>query len=371
MLDQGRDAPSGAPTSWSVTSRRRPTEDRARPRGPRGAPRAQVAYRDTSRRRWDSRRSSKRQPGRRPGRRAGRHERPGERRREAPAGRRGTARRRRRGHHHVNLRPRVAQRRERADHRRPAARDGARTTSYGPADQIELVDMSPQALRRRMAHGNVYSAEKLDSAPSRDFREGNLTVLRSLVLLGLADRVDEGLERYRDQHEIDSTWAAPASASSCRSAVGPESSTLMRRAARIATRALRVGAAGASRYPPIRAHRERRPTSSTRLRRQGQGAGRHLPHGRRRRPGRRDPGLRPRGERDPGRDRRQPAWPGLDAAPWPGVGERVVWGRGTSTSTSSPTTTRAGCLRSRPSTTWDCALPARRPRLRHCCSPAM
>ncbi|RYB94159.1 sensor histidine kinase KdpD [Nocardioides oleivorans] len=103
------------------------------------------------------------------------------------------------------------------------------------ADQIELVDMSPQSLRRRMAHGNVYAADKIDAALSRYFREGNLTALRELALLWLADRVDEGLERYRDQHEIDSTWATrerivvPVSG-------GPESSTLMRRAARIASR---------------------------------------------------------------------------------------------------------------------------------------
>ena len=103
------------------------------------------------------------------------------------------------------------------------------------ADQIELVDMSPQALRRRMAHGNIYTADKIDAALSRYFREGNLTALRELALLWLADRVDEGLERYREQHEIDSTWATrerivvPVSG-------GPESSTLMRRAARIASR---------------------------------------------------------------------------------------------------------------------------------------
>lgn len=103
------------------------------------------------------------------------------------------------------------------------------------ADQIELVDMSPQALRRRMAHGNIYTADKIDAALSRYFREGNLTALRELALLWLADRVDEGLERYREQHEIDSTWATrerivvPVSG-------GPESSTLMRRAARITSR---------------------------------------------------------------------------------------------------------------------------------------
>lgn len=103
------------------------------------------------------------------------------------------------------------------------------------ADQIELVDMSPQALRRRMAHGNVYRPEKVDAALSNYFREGNLTALRELALLWLADRVDEGLARYRTDHDIESTWATrerivvPVSG-------GPESTTLMRRAARVSSR---------------------------------------------------------------------------------------------------------------------------------------
>jgi two-component system sensor histidine kinase KdpD len=103
------------------------------------------------------------------------------------------------------------------------------------ADQIELVDMSPQALRRRMAHGNIYKPEKVDAALSNYFREGNLTALRELALLWVADRVDEGLERYRADHDIESTWATrerivvPVSG-------GPESVTLMRRAARISSR---------------------------------------------------------------------------------------------------------------------------------------
>ena len=50
------------------------------------------------------------------------------------------------------------------------------------ADQIELVDMSPQALRRRLAHGNVYTPEKIDAALANYFRPGNLTALRELAL---------------------------------------------------------------------------------------------------------------------------------------------------------------------------------------------
>src|SRR5689334_5035098 len=62
------------------------------------------------------------------------------------------------------------------------------------ADQIELVDMSPEALRRRMAHGNVYSADRIDTALANYFRIGNLAALRELALLWVADRVDENLQ---------------------------------------------------------------------------------------------------------------------------------------------------------------------------------
>ncbi|MFE3786914.1 ATP-binding protein [Streptomyces goshikiensis] len=101
------------------------------------------------------------------------------------------------------------------------------------ADQIELVDMSPQALRRRMAHGNIYKPDKVDAALSNYFRPGNLTALRELALLWVADRVDEYLQEYRGEHGIRSTWQARE-----RIVVGltggPEGRTLIRRAARLA-----------------------------------------------------------------------------------------------------------------------------------------
>ena len=76
------------------------------------------------------------------------------------------------------------------------------------ADQIELEDMSPEALRRRLAHGNVYRADKIDAALGNYFRVGNLGALRELALLWLADRVDEGLGAVPAGPGISETWAA-------------------------------------------------------------------------------------------------------------------------------------------------------------------
>jgi two-component system sensor histidine kinase KdpD len=104
------------------------------------------------------------------------------------------------------------------------------------ADQIELVDMAPEGLRRRMAHGNVYAAEKVDAALSNYFRVGNLTALRELALLWLAGRVDEGLRRYRAEHEIHKVWETRERVVVALTG-GPEGETLIRRAARIADRA--------------------------------------------------------------------------------------------------------------------------------------
>ncbi|MFF7990076.1 ATP-binding protein [Kitasatospora xanthocidica] len=103
------------------------------------------------------------------------------------------------------------------------------------ADQIELVDMAPQALRRRMAHGNVYKAEKVDAALSNYFRVGNLTALRELALLWVAGRVDEGLRDYRAAHRIDRVWETRERVVVALTG-GPEGETLIRRAARIADR---------------------------------------------------------------------------------------------------------------------------------------
>src|SRR5579875_1637578 len=103
------------------------------------------------------------------------------------------------------------------------------------ADQVELVDMTAEALRRRMAHGNIYPPENIDAALTNYFRTGNLTALRELALLWLADKVDEGLQSYRQAHGIQGTWEARERVVVALTG-GPEGDTLIRRAARIAAR---------------------------------------------------------------------------------------------------------------------------------------
>ncbi|MGW3912191.1 ATP-binding protein [Streptomyces sp. NPDC005070] len=101
--------------------------------------------------------------------------------------------------------------------------------------QIELVDMPAEGLRRRMAHGNIYAPEKIDAALANYFRTGNLTALRQLALLWLADRVDEALQEYRSQHSIGRVWETRERVMVALTG-GPEGDTLVRRAARIADR---------------------------------------------------------------------------------------------------------------------------------------
>ncbi|CAM2861770.1 sensor histidine kinase [Mycobacterium intermedium] len=103
------------------------------------------------------------------------------------------------------------------------------------AAQVELIDITPEALRRRMSHGNVYAPDKIDAALSNYFRRGNLTALRELALLWLADQVDTALAKYRAENKITDTWEARERVVVAVTG-GPESETLVRRASRIASK---------------------------------------------------------------------------------------------------------------------------------------
>ncbi|WP_308216090.1 sensor histidine kinase KdpD [Pseudonocardia humida] len=104
------------------------------------------------------------------------------------------------------------------------------------AEQVELVDITPEALRRRMAHGNIYRPEKIDASLANYFQTGNLIALRELALLWLADEVDVALQRYRADKHITEPWETRERVVVAVTG-GPESETIVRRASRIASRA--------------------------------------------------------------------------------------------------------------------------------------
>ncbi|MFM9918225.1 ATP-binding protein [Lacisediminihabitans sp. H27-G8] len=103
------------------------------------------------------------------------------------------------------------------------------------ADQIEVVDLTPEALRTRLAGGHIYPAGTIDAALSNYFRLGNLTALRELALLWLADEVDVALQAYRNEHGIRGKWEARERVVVALPG-GTEGETLIRRGARIAAR---------------------------------------------------------------------------------------------------------------------------------------
>ena len=103
------------------------------------------------------------------------------------------------------------------------------------ANQIDLVDMSPEALQRRMAHGNVYAPDKVDAALANYFRAGNLGALRELALLWMANRVEAELTTYRERHGIHGHWETRERVVVALTG-SPGGEHLLRRASRIAAR---------------------------------------------------------------------------------------------------------------------------------------
>jgi two-component system sensor histidine kinase KdpD len=104
------------------------------------------------------------------------------------------------------------------------------------AEQVELVDMTPEALRRRMAHGNVYPAERVDASLANYFRLGNLAALREIALLWVADKVEENLQQYMEDHGIEASWETRERVVVALTGA-PGGDVLIRRAARMARRA--------------------------------------------------------------------------------------------------------------------------------------
>lgn len=103
------------------------------------------------------------------------------------------------------------------------------------ADEVELVDMAPHALRQRMQHGNVYPSERAQRALDEFFREGNLLALRELALRKVSSTVEQNLEEYMRQHQIDRSWPAGERVLVCVDA-HPRAQRLVRRGWRMANR---------------------------------------------------------------------------------------------------------------------------------------
>jgi len=76
------------------------------------------------------------------------------------------------------------------------------------ADEVELIDMAPHALRQRMRHGNIYPPERAERALEQFFNEGNLMALREMALRKMAQVTEQELEEYMHDHNVQTNWAA-------------------------------------------------------------------------------------------------------------------------------------------------------------------
>jgi two-component system, OmpR family, sensor histidine kinase KdpD len=103
------------------------------------------------------------------------------------------------------------------------------------ADQIELIDSSPEQLRRRMLHGNIYPKERVQLALTSFFKTDNLIALRELALRFLADETDEELLEHLRRHESSAVWETCERVMVAVS-TAPGTDGLLRRAARMAAR---------------------------------------------------------------------------------------------------------------------------------------
>src|SRR5580658_1837838 len=103
------------------------------------------------------------------------------------------------------------------------------------ADQIELADSSPEQLRRRMLHGNIYPKEKIPKALTHFFQTDNLIALRELTLRFVADESDEELLEHLQRRQPPVVWETTERIMAAVT-TAPGTDELLRRAARIALR---------------------------------------------------------------------------------------------------------------------------------------
>ena len=103
------------------------------------------------------------------------------------------------------------------------------------AAETVMVDLTPEALLKRMKRGDVYSSEKVERSLKNFFRRGNLIALRELALRQVAEQVDRSLESYMEAQDIRKNWAVRERIAVCLSS-NPSGQYLIARAARMARR---------------------------------------------------------------------------------------------------------------------------------------
>jgi two-component system, OmpR family, sensor histidine kinase KdpD len=103
------------------------------------------------------------------------------------------------------------------------------------ADEVVVVDITPDALQNRLKRGNVYKSDKVEHALKNFFRKGNLNALREIALRQTAEEVDEELTEYMKEHGINENWQTVERVMVCISS-SPSAKKLIRRGARIAKR---------------------------------------------------------------------------------------------------------------------------------------
>jgi two-component system sensor histidine kinase KdpD len=103
------------------------------------------------------------------------------------------------------------------------------------ADDIEIVDITPDELQQRLREGKIYPPDVASRAMSGFFTHGNLTALRELALRRTAERVDDAMRAHREQHGIRETWEASERILACIDG-GSSAQTVVRRAKRLADR---------------------------------------------------------------------------------------------------------------------------------------
>lgn len=105
---------------------------------------------------------------------------------------------------------------------------------FDQADEVVLVDITPDELLQRLKEGKVYLPQQAEGAIRNFFRKGNLIALRELSLRRTADRVDDQMRTYRLEQSIETVWQTKGSLLVC---VGPHrgSKKIVRSASRIAS----------------------------------------------------------------------------------------------------------------------------------------